>query len=139
MRRVRHNQTKTRRGGTVMVEFALCFPVALMITFGMIDLARANMLRNTAENAAYEGARAGIVPGATSSGAEADAQQIMNAISAIGTTITVDPATITADTERVTVTVSVPVAENLWASKVLFGGRRITRACTLSREGFSSN
>lgn len=122
------------RRGTVLVEFALCLPVALLITFGMIDMARANMLRNTAENAAYEGARAGITPGATASRAEAAASAVMNAIAARGTTITVSPSFITDATTEVTVTVTVPIALNLWASKVFFGSRQMVRSCTLTRE-----
>jgi len=106
----------------------------MLITFGMIDLARANMLRNTAENAVYEGARAGITPGATAVKAENAAKLVMNAIAVQGATYSVSPATITSATSSVTVTVSVPISSNLWASKVLFGSKKITRSCKLTRE-----
>src|SRR5690606_21432947 len=53
------------RRGAALVEFALTAPLLFFILFASLEFARANMLRNTVEMAAYEGARRGIVPGAT--------------------------------------------------------------------------
>ena len=55
--------TRTRRRGTgqSLAEFALVFPVVILILFGAIDLGRAVYAYNTVANAAREGARVAIV------------------------------------------------------------------------------
>ncbi len=53
------------------VEFAICFPLLLLFFFAAFEFCRANMIRQTADNAAYEGARRAIVPGATAEDARA--------------------------------------------------------------------
>jgi len=40
------------------VEFALVLPILLIFVFGEFEFARVNMLRNTMENAAFEGGEA---------------------------------------------------------------------------------
>ena len=54
------------RRGTTTVEFALTAPIVFFLLMGAIELSRANMLRHTTVVAATEGARNGIIPGATS-------------------------------------------------------------------------
>lgn len=47
--------------GQDLVEFALILPLLLMLTFGIVDLARVVMTYNTLSNAAREGTRYGII------------------------------------------------------------------------------
>ena len=47
--------------GTSIVEFAVLTPILLLIVMGIVDLGRAVYYKNSLENAAREGARAGIV------------------------------------------------------------------------------
>ena len=51
--------------GHTLVEFALISMILLAITFGMIDFSRAVYASSVIRAAAQEGARAGIVDGAT--------------------------------------------------------------------------
>lgn len=130
------NSASSRCGATV-VELAFVFPILLLLLFGAIDFSRANSIRNTAENAAYEGARRAIVPGATSQSAEEAANAILGFLSLNSTNVTVAPTIITNSTPQVTVSVSVPLAGNLYAANQLLTSKTITRSCTLTREQFT--
>ena len=60
-----YSKMNKRSQGAITVEVALCLPVLFAILFGSYELARANMMLHSTESAAYEGARVGIIPGAT--------------------------------------------------------------------------
>jgi Flp pilus assembly protein TadG len=53
------------RRGTAAVEFAMTAPLLFMMIYASVELGHANMVLNATEAACYEGARVGIVPGAT--------------------------------------------------------------------------
>lgn len=57
-----------------MVEFALVFPIFILIVMGVVDLGRAVWQYNTLSNAAREGARYGIVLKNPDGTARTDAQ-----------------------------------------------------------------
>ena len=65
---------RASRRGASLVEFAFTLPIILLIFFGFIELARANMIRNSAKNAAYMGARRAVIPGGTAAEAEQKAR-----------------------------------------------------------------
>jgi len=89
----------------------------LLITFGSIEAANSIYLKQMLTQAAYEGARVGTTPGATSADAEAIARQILDARSVQGATIVVAP-TVTSTTPsgaEITVTVTAPANSNSFA------------------------
>ena len=102
------------RSAAVVVEFAICAPILFMFFFASLEFSRVNMIRQSVENAVYEGARRGIVPGATAADCRNSAQAVLNSISARDATISVTPMVITNDTSEVTVAVTVPVNKNSW-------------------------
>ena len=53
------------RPGAVLVEMAITSSLAFLFFFAALEFCRVAMIRHTVENALYEGARTGIVPGAT--------------------------------------------------------------------------
>ncbi|HVJ86844.1 MAG TPA: TadE family protein [Caulifigura sp.] len=122
------------RAGGVAVETAVVLPVLFMIMFGAVDCARLNMVRNTAQNAAYEGARNAITPGATANHAKAVAQKVLNGVGIKNYTVSVSPATITTATDVVTVTVTVPLKDNSWTAAASKTTRNMVRSCTMSVE-----
>lgn len=128
---------ETARHGTTVVEVAIVLPLILMLFFAAIDFSRANSIRNTAENAAYEGARRAIVPGATKQSALDEANVILGILSINSATVSVSPETITNSTPQVTVTVTVPLGSNLYAASPFLTSTTISRTCTLTREQFS--
>ena len=127
-----------RHRGATAVEFAITAPILFMIFFAALEYSRANMLKHTVNQAAYEGARCGIVPGASEDDVEAAAGQIMEAASAFEYTIDVDPSTITQTTEQVTVTVDAAMDDNSWLGAVFFSGQTFSGQCTLTRETYEA-
>ena len=97
------------------------------------------MIRQTVENAVYEGCRRGIVAGATAADCRTSAQAVLNTISVSGATINVSPAVITQDTPQVTVSVAIPVNSNSWVAPLFFNGKTISNSMTLRRERFSTS
>jgi Flp pilus assembly protein TadG len=136
------NPRQFRRGprsGAVVTEFAICAPLLFFFFFASLEFSRVNMIRQSVENAVYEGARRGIVPGATADNCRDSAQAVLNSISASGATITVTPAVITNNSDEVTVAVTVPVNNNSWVFPVFFADKSIASSMTLRRERFETS
>jgi len=102
---------RLRRGATV-VEFAIVAPVFFLLLLFSFEFSRLNVIRHTADNAAYEAARVAMVPGATAAEAVTEANRILNIAGARGATVTVDPAVLGPDINEVTVAIGVPMAQN---------------------------
>ena len=136
---MRHSSLGIRNGkarnGATTVELAIVLPVLFLFTFAGIEFARANQLRNTAENAAYEGARRGIVPGATASECETAAQDMLDLVGVPSATVTVQPDPFLDTTDEVTVTVQIPMtAANGYMTPGFFLGKTLTASITVQRE-----
>lgn len=133
---IRHRKSGSSqpRRGVVTVEVAITLPVLFMTMFGCIEFARMNVLRNTAENACYEGARKASVPGGTADEAIAEAQAELNVVGTRNPTITVTPSVIVDATTEVTVTVDIPLNDNAWVTPLFLKDQHLIRSCTLTRE-----
>lgn len=129
----RRSKHRARRGG-VTVEMALVVGLAFLFFFAALEFCRVAMIRHTVANAAYEAARAAIVPGATSANAEAKAREILNSIFLRKFTVAVSPTTIASSTQFVDVTISVPLDQNLFAPSVFFTGKSVERTFHMRRE-----
>lgn len=128
----------SNRRGAVTVEFALMLPVAMMITLGLVEFSRVNMIRNTAQNAAYEGARQAIIPGGTAASAKAKADSILAIVRTKNATVSISPATITNSTPKITVTISIPLGDNMWITPKYVTNTTMVKKCTLTRESTQS-
>ena len=125
--------------GAVVVEFAICAPILFLMFFASLEFGRVNMIRQSIENAVYEGCRRGIVPGATAEDCRNSAQAVLNTIMVNGATITVTPSTITSNTPQVTVAISVPVNSNSWVAPFFFKNKVLSNSMTLTRERFNTS
>lgn len=123
-----------RRSGAITVEVAFVAPLLFLFLFGAVEFARLNMLRNTVENAAYEGARRAVVPGATAAEAQTAALQALGSISVNNPTVQVSPATLDSNTTNVTVQVNVPLVGNAWLLWLSNPSGVVSRSCTLTCE-----
>src|SRR5437667_11175205 len=85
---------RLRRGATA-VEFAIVAPIFFLFLMAAFEFGWLNVLRHTADNAAYEAARAAMVPGATAADAIAKANSILNIVRARNVSVTVTPSVIT--------------------------------------------
>jgi Flp pilus assembly protein TadG len=124
----RSSRRRSDRRGATAVEFALVAPVFFLVLFAMFEFSRLNVLRHTADNAAYEGARVAMVPGATASEAVAEANRLLSIVGARGATVRVTPAVLTTATDRVTVSITIPLDQNGWVVP------RFTRASALQSQ-----
>jgi Flp pilus assembly protein TadG len=112
----------------------VCLPLLLLLFFAAFEFCRANMLRQTAENAAYEGARRAIVPGATADDARNFANAMLALLGTNGASVDVEPEVIEDETPEVTVTVTVPLNGNGFVAPLFLQGREIVSTMTLARE-----
>lgn len=128
-------RSPTARRGITTVEFAFTAPILFLLVFGAIEFTRANQLLHTAGIAATEGARTGIIAGATADDVE---QAIATELALVGITnadVLVSPSTITSDTDVVTAGVTVPVdATNGYLTPRFFLGKNVTKVVSMTRE-----
>jgi Flp pilus assembly protein TadG len=111
MRNSSRNKRKQRRGATA-VEFALTAPVFIIFLLAAFEFGWLNVVRHTADNAAYEAARTAIVPGATETEARVKAEKLLNIVGTRGATITVTPNPLTVASDEVTVNIQIPMNQN---------------------------
>ncbi len=126
------------RRGVVTVEFAICSAVIFLLFFALIEFARFHVLRHNLDQAAYEGARAGIIIGATAQDAYAAAEQLLNACGVVNPTVEVQPSVIDETTLAVHVRVVASYGENSWAIPKFLAGSTLTAETTLDHENVAS-
>ena len=124
---------RPKRKGAVTVEFALVLPLLMLCLFAFFEISRASMIQHATEASAYEGARAGIVPGATE-------DEIRNQVAFVLNSVGVDTFTVDVEQNRpsggrlnVRVTVTVPFSDATSVGN-LFGERSFTGQTELGQE-----
>jgi Flp pilus assembly protein TadG len=132
MRQAQHRKS-IKRTGTTTIEMALVTPLMFLFIFAGMEFSRANMIRNVIDNAAFEGARQGIVPGAEAADCIAAAEEQLDIARINGYTVNVDPSMIDQTTTEVTVSVSIPLATNALPMSRFIGANTLTRQVTLQR------
>ena len=135
---VGHGRTLDRKGA-LSVEFAIVAPVFFLLLFGALEFSRAYNVIHTADNAAYEGARRGIVPGATATQVRDISNAVLRTVGIRSSVITIDPPTITPSTSSVKVDVEVPMNANGFLNPLFFRNRVIRASMTMRREEFSQS
>jgi Flp pilus assembly protein TadG len=125
---------RRRRPGATTVEFALVAPAFFLVIMSMFEFTRLNVLRHTADNAAYEAARVAIVPGATTAEARAEANRLLTIVGARGAQVNFTPATITPETDSVSVNVTIPLDSNGWVVPHFTRGRTLNSTATMRTE-----
>ncbi len=130
---------KSSQRGAVAVEFALVAPLFFLLLFSALEFMRAQNVIHTADNAAYEGARRGIVPGSSAANVRATSESILRTVGIRSATITITPPTIEIDTRTVKVDVDVPMNANGFLNPVLFRNRTVKSTMTMTREEFAQS
>ena len=130
----RKTNRRQHRRGSALVEFAICAPIIFSVIFASFEFCRVDMIRHTMDNAAYEGARKAIVPGATAATARDSANSLLAILSVRDAVVTISPSTITPQTPQVTVSIDVPLTRNSWGAPLFFNRKSLSASCTLSRE-----
>lgn len=136
--RIHHRQnttlTREKRRGVSLVEFSLVLPVFLLILFAGFEFARICLVRNAANNAAYQAARRVMVPGATVADASAEVSRLLSVFGVNQFTVTVNPSPITLATDRVTVSVDIPANQCGWITPRFTNSLTIRAGSTLFAE-----
>ena len=127
-------RNRNRRSGVMAAEFALVAPIFFALIFASIEFTRVHTIQAAVENACFEGARRGIVLGATSTACQTTTESILDIL--IGDySVTVTPATIDVSTDEVTVSATVPLtAANGFGLTGLFQNSSLTKTITMKRE-----
>lgn len=108
------------RSGAALVEFAMVLPIVVLLFSGMVEVSRVLLLQHTADTAAYEGARAGMVPGASALEAQQAAEELLKTAGLNEYQVTVTPSEILEETALISVHVHVPIAPNSWMTPTRF-------------------
>jgi Flp pilus assembly protein TadG len=116
---------RSSRAGAAAVEFAFVAPIFFLLLIISLEFGRLNVIRHTADQAAYEAARHAMVPGATADEARQHADRMLRIVGARGAAVDVQPAVLGPDVEEITVTVDVPMNQNGWIAP------RFTRSTTI--------
>lgn len=111
-RRAKHCQ----RRGAAVVEFALVIPVMLVFTFGMIELSRMSMVKESLTQASREGARIGVRPTATIEAIRAGVAEELEILGLATAQVTVTPEVLSEAMpgDNVRVEVSIPFSDASW-------------------------
>jgi Flp pilus assembly protein TadG len=126
------------RSGATAVEFAIVAPIFFLFLMAAFEFGWLNVLRHTADNAAYEAARAAMVPGGTAADARAKANSILSVIKARNVKVTVTPSVITTSTDHVTVAIDVPLSSNALVTPHFTSNKTIHCSATLRTERVES-
>ena len=135
MSRISSQRSTRRRRGVVAVEMAITVGLVFFFFFAALELCRVSMMRHTVEHALYEGARQGIVPGATATDVQTKAQGVMRTIGIRTAAIDVTPSVIDNSTPEVSVRIRMPLDQNLFAPAFFFRGLTLDRTFVIQREG----
>ena len=127
------------RCGTASVELALCLPVLLTLTFGMLETCNLVNQRTRMLAVAYESARYATRPTTASSTAATSAQvtayatTLLQQIGVNGATVTLSPSSLTGVTSQtpVTVTITAPLSQNSFTSFVVKSPSNLSAQATL--------
>lgn len=118
----RSKQATQRNRGAAVVEFASIAPVMILFTFGLIEIGRVTMVRQTATHASREGARVAIRPLSTTQDVVGKVNQELAVLDITATTIETVPSALH-DTEpgaNVTVRVRIDLNQVSWVPGYFF-------------------
>ena len=115
-----------RRSGATVVEFALAGSVLFFMIFGSAEFTRLMIMRNLAQDAAYEAARYCMVEGATEQEAIERASSVMELVGAKDVTVTINDGNgLTAKDSTLKVNVEIPMRKNAFFASLFFKGEEV--------------
>ncbi len=122
------------RLGATVVEFAIVAPIFFLFLLASFEFGWLNVIRHTANNAAYEAARGAMVPGATAEEAKKTANAILNTIGIRNAVIAVTPATLSSTTTEIKVSIDVPLKNNALVVPHFTSNKKLHSEATMRTE-----
>lgn len=134
--------SRHRRPAASVVELALLLPFLSGVFLGMFEISRGILVKEVLSNAAHRCTRLASIPGKSNASVTPGAAEVMTAAGITGYTVTIrvngteaDVSTATAG-DRVSVQVSVPVANVYWLSaRFLPGDQTLSETVVMMRQG----
>jgi len=105
-----------------------------MCLFAFFEISRASMIQHATQASAYEGARVGIVPGATDQEIRDQVQLVLNSVGVTNFTVNVEQNRPVGGLLKVLVTVNVPFTETTTGGLLFGEGRSFTGRTELGQE-----
>lgn len=124
------------RRGVASTEMAICLPVLLTFLFGCYETSRAYMMQHAAESAAYEAARAGIIPNANPHTCRQIAENVLRSVGVSNFSLTITPTPIQQQSPTIAVTIEVPLRNNTAFGPLFFREVTLRGQCVMQRETF---
>ena len=129
---------RRQRRGTAVVEFAIVLPIFFLMVFAMIEFGRMVMVRQVLTNASREGARIGVLDGATTAEVETQVENYLTSAAipfTPGNVVTVSPSPPSSAGygESVTITVTVPFDDVSWLPSPMYLGSTDVSSTTVMR------
>jgi len=130
-----YRKCRSNRRGAAVVEFAVVAPVFITLVFGMIEYGRMVMVQQMLTNAAREGARMGVLDGATTAAVQSAVTSYLASATVSGATVTVspNPPSSAGYGEPVSVTVTVPFSQVSWIPTPMFLNGTTLKAVSVMR------
>ena len=128
---------RRKRRGAAVVEFAVVAPILFLLVFGMIEYGRLVMVQQVLTNATREGARQGVLDGATTAEVQTTVTNYLTSANIAGATVTVNPSPPDSAGfgDPVTVSVSIPFNQVSWLPAPMFlSGVDMTATSVMRRE-----
>jgi Flp pilus assembly protein TadG len=126
---------RTRKGAAV-VELAIVLPLFLLIALGTIESCSMMYLSQNLHIAAYEGARASLVPKSITSDVTTAANRILTSRQVKSASIVISPSDFSSLEigQNIQVTVSAPSDANSPILGMFFIGRTMSASCSMMKE-----
>ena len=123
----------SRRGATA-TEFAVVLPIVLIICFGLMEISRAQTVRETARTAIILGAREAAVLNTDADKVQMEMERVLNPLGVSSSNIVVTPQLINSDVGEVSISINVPYSsENGNLAGRFMGGRSVNFATQVAR------
>ena len=138
--RSRHRKRRlgSRRLGATAVEFAFVAPALFIVILCCAEFARLSMMRDLANNAAYDTARFVIVEGADNDDAIMMANQVLARLGTQNATIIInDGEEFEPLTRTVTIEIVIPMEDNSFFYGSIYQGKEIRSEVTLNTERYA--
>lgn len=130
---------RSLRRGSAIVETAVMAPLVMTAMLGMMEVGYSFMVRQTVTNAAREGARAAVLPGATSVEVNAAVASTMGAASLTGYTATTNLDSLGVNDLETWVEVSIPFSRASFTGALLGAESFVIKSrSTMRREGVTN-
>lgn len=122
------------RRGAVVTEMAMALPLVVFVLLASFEVAKAHFMRHAARAAAYEGARAGIVPGTNRADIQNAVDFVLHTMGVRNAEVRITPDNFDSSTTRLRVDITIDANRDLFFTPYFFRDATFTGSCELSRE-----